>query len=194
MNAQSCLQEPLKQISLKKKFDKKDYHPGASSLKIVIWYFVSALFIRSGFIPFSTIIVWILKIFGAKIGRDVRIKPFVNIKYPWKLHMGDHSWIGEHCWIENLAEVKLGKNVCLSQGCMLLTGNHNYQKTTFDLFVKPIEIENGAWIGARAVVSPGVRVASHAVLSLASVATKNLDPYSVYQGNPAIKIRDRVIS
>jgi putative colanic acid biosynthesis acetyltransferase WcaF len=137
---------------------------------------------------------WPVKAFyGCKTGRDIRAKPFVNIKYTWKLATGDHTWVGEGCIIENLAHVKLGDNVCLSQGCMLLTGNHNYRKTSFDLFVKPVIIEDGAWISAKAVVCPGVIVASYAVLRAGSVAVHNIGPYAVYQGNPGIKIRSRII-
>lgn len=176
---------------LKKNFDKKDYNPGASALKIFFWYFTSTVIFRSGLMPFSVVLVAILKLFGAKIGKDVRIKPFFNIKYPWKLNIGDYSWIGEHCWIENLANVRIGKNVCLSQGSMLLTGNHNYKKPGFDLITVPIILEEGVWIGAKAIVCPGVYAASHAVLAVGSVASKNLESYSVYQGNPAIKVRNR---
>ena len=180
------------ETSLKKEFDKKGFNAGASSLKIICWYFISLCFIRSGIIPFSTIIVLILKMFGAKIGKDVRIKPGLYIHYPWKLSIGDHSWIAE-CRIENLAQVTIGANVCVSQQAMLLTGNHNYKTVGFDLITQPIVLENGSWIGARAIVCPGIIVKSHAVLTVGSVATKDLEPYSIYQGNPAIKVKDRII-
>ena len=183
----------MNKTQLKKRFDKKDFNSGASSFKILIWHFTSAFFFRSGIIPFSTILVAILKLFGARIGKDVRVKPFVNIKYPWKLSIGDHTWIGENCCIENLAEVSLEKNVCLSQGCMILTGNHNYKSSGFDLITLPVHVEEGAWIGAKAIVCPGVRVSSHAILTAGSTATRNLDMYTVYQGNPAAKIRTRII-
>lgn len=137
--------------------------------------------------PFSAVLVVILRLFGARIGKDVRIKPYCNIKYPWKLRVGDHTWIGEHCWIENLATVRIGKNVCLSQGSMLLTGNHNYKKPGFDLITVPITLEDGVWIGAKAIVCPGVQVASHAVLSVGSTATKNLKAYCVYQETRQLK-------
>lgn len=178
---------------LKKKFDKKDYERGASSLKLLIWYFISVMFIRSGIIPFSSVIVWIVKLFGAKIGKDVRIKPGIYIHYPWKLTLGNHSWLAE-CRIENLAEVSIGNNVCVSQQAMLLTGNHNYKSVGFDLITKPIILEDGAWIGANATVCPGITVKSHAVLTVGSVATKDLEAYSIYQGNPAVKVKDRVIN
>ena len=184
----------MNKTQLRKDFDKKDYDSGGSALKIGCWYLVSTLFFRSGLIPFSSVLVALLRLFGCKAGKDVRVKPFVNIKYPWKLAIGDHSWIGEGSIIENLAPVTLGKNVCLSQECMLMTGNHNYKKTTFDLFVRPIIIEDGAWIGARAIVSPGLLIASHAIITMGSVATKNAEPYAVYQGNPAMKVGERVIS
>lgn len=182
-----------KETQLKKDFDKKDFDQGASSLKIVIWYFTSMLFFRSGLIPFSAILVAILKIFGAKIGKDVRIKPYIYIHYPWKLTVGDYSWLAE-CRIENLAEVTIGKNVCVSQKAMLLTGNHDYKKPGFDLITQPIVLADGSWVGAKAIVCPGITLASHAVLTVGSVATKNLDAYSIYQGNPAVKVKDRIIN
>ncbi|MEO8795272.1 MAG: WcaF family extracellular polysaccharide biosynthesis acetyltransferase [Daejeonella sp.] len=179
---------------LKKQFDRKDFDPGAPAVKIYIWYFFNTVFFRSGLIPFSSLLVGILKLFGSKIGRDVRIKPFVNIKYPWKLTVGDHTWIGENCSIENLAEVTIGANVCLSQACMILTGNHNYKLSSFDLITMPVNIEDGAWIGAKSVVCPGITVGSHAILTVNSTANKHLEAYHIYQGNPAVKVRKREIS
>jgi putative colanic acid biosynthesis acetyltransferase WcaF len=90
--------------------------------------------------------------------------------------------------------VKIGNHVCISQGAMLLTGNHDFTKTTFDLIVKPIVLEEGVWIGAKAVVCPGVTCFSHSVLSVNSVATKNLITHKIYQGNPAIIVKDRILS
>lgn len=180
------------QTRLKKDFDKKDFDSGASGIKIFCWYFTSMIFFRSGLMPASSILVWILRLYGAKIGKEVRIKPYIYIHYPWKLCVGDYSWLAE-CRIENLAQVTIGKNVCVSQKAMLLTGNHDYKKVAFDLITKPIELADGVWIGANAVVCPGVTAANHAVLTVGSVATKDLEAYAIYQGNPAIKVKERVI-
>lgn len=166
---------------------------GAGKLTQIAWYFINILFFKTALNPINSVKVSLLKLFGAQVGRGVVIKPAVNIKYPWKLTVGDHSWIGENVWIDNLAQVTIGANVCLSQGAMLLTGNHDYKKVTFDLLVKPIIIEDGAWIGAKALVAPGVTVYAHAVLSAMSIATKNLEPYTIYQGNPAVAVRKRDI-
>nr|WP_068890000.1 WcaF family extracellular polysaccharide biosynthesis acetyltransferase [Pedobacter panaciterrae] len=175
---------------LKKGFDKKEFKIGASYLKLICWYFTSLLFFRSGLIPFSNVLVFILRLFGAKIGTDVRIKPHVHIKYPWKLHIGDHSWLAD-CYIENLDYVIIGNNVCISQQCMLLTGNHNYKLQTFDLITQPVILEDGVWICARAIVCPGVTAKSHSVLTAGSVATKNLQAYFIYTGLPAVKSKIR---
>ena len=134
-----------------------------------------------------------MRLFGARLGKGVVLKPGINIKYPWKLSVGDFSWIGEKAWIDNLADIEIGKNVCISQGAVLLTGNHDYTKTGFDLIVKKIILEDGVWIGAAAMVCPGITCQSHSVLSAGSVATQDLQAYKIYQGNPASEVKERVI-
>lgn len=135
----------------------------------------------------------ILRLFGANIGSSVVIKPKVNIKYPWKLSIGNHCWIGESVWIDNLDEVIIEDNVCLSQGAFLICGNHNYKISSFDLLMAPITLKEGSWVGAKSIVGPGVILENHAVLSLGSVASTNLEAFSIYRGNPAIKIKERLI-
>ncbi|MFQ1970831.1 WcaF family extracellular polysaccharide biosynthesis acetyltransferase [Aeromonas veronii] len=175
------------------KYNNSWYYPG-SKLKIYIWYFVSLLFFRTA-IPFpNTVKIFILKLFGSTIGSGVIIKPGVNIKYPWKFQVGDNSWIGEGVWIDNLANVNIGEDCCLSQGCYLLTGNHDFTKTSFDLIVRDIKIEDESWVGAKSVVCPGVTLHRASILTVGSIATRNLDELGIYQGNPAVKIKERVIS
>src|SRR5579871_32600 len=164
---------------------------GASKLSQILWYLTNVFFFKNPLNIFSSLKVFLLKCFGARIGTGVVIKPSVNIKFPWKLKIGDHCWIGERVWIDNLDDVEIGKNVCISQGAMLLTGNHDYSKSTFDLITKKITIEDGAWIGAQSLVCPGITCGSHAVLAAGSVATKNLEPYKIYQGNPAVFVKER---
>lgn len=169
------------------------YQPGAGKGKQLLWFLTNAFFFISPLNPLSGLKIRLLRLFGAKIGQGVVIKPGVNIKHPWQLEIGDHCWIGERVWIDNLIRVKLANNVCLSQGAMLLTGNHNYRLPTFDLQVASIVLEEGVWIGAQSTVCPGVHCYSHAVLAVGSVATKNLEAYTIYQGNPAVAVRERKI-
>jgi putative colanic acid biosynthesis acetyltransferase WcaF len=170
-------------------FNNSWYKPG-SAVKRLLWYMVNAVFFKSAF-PFSAAKISLLRLFGARIGSRVLIKPYVNIKYPWFLVIGNNVWIGEDVWIDNLGKVIIGDDCCISQGALLLCGNHNYSLPSFDLIVGDIELESGVWIGAKSIVCPGVKCASHAVLAAGSVANKNLDAFSVYQGNPAQKIRER---
>lgn len=173
-------------------FNNKWYKPGAAP-KRALWYVVNVLFFINPLNPVSGLKVFLLRIFGAKIGKGVVIKPAVNIKYPWKLSVGDYTWIGERVWIDNLDEVTIGSHVCISQGAMLLCGNHHYKKSAFDLIVQPIKLEDGVWIGAQSVVTPGVKCLSHSILTVNSVATGIMEAYGIYQGNPAQKVRERII-
>lgn len=175
------------------KYDNSWYNTGGGSVKRLLWYFCNILFIKNGWNPSSGLKVEVLRLFGAKIGKEVMIKPCVNVKYPWNLEIGDYTWIGEGVWIDNLCQVTIGSNVCISQGAMLLCGNHNYKKDTFDLIVSDVTLEDGVWICAHSVVCPGVICHSHSVLSVKSVANSNLDAYGIYSGTPAVKIRERVI-
>lgn len=157
------------------------------------WFLVNWLFFRSPVFASYSVKRRLLKMFGARVGKGVIIKPSVNIKYAWNLTIGDHVWIGEGVWIDNLAQVTIGSNVCISQGAMLLTGNHNYSKKEFDLMVSPILLEDGCWVGAKSVVCPGVNCRSHSVLTVQSVAIRDMDPYGIYQGNPATFVKERII-
>jgi len=165
----------------------------ASKPKQVVWYFINVIFFKNPFNPISSLKIFLLKAFGARLGKGIVIKPSINIKYPWKLQVGNNGWIGEDVWIDNLSEVSIGDNVTLSQGAMLLTGGHDYKKETFDFFSNPIILEDGVWIGAKAVVTGGTICKSHSILGINSVAKKYLEPYTIYIGNPAVAVKQRII-
>jgi len=173
-------------------FNNAWYKPGAGFFTRACWYFVNLAYFKSSF-PFNGVKIFWLKCFGAKVGKGVVIKPGVNIKYPWRLKIGNHVWIGEKVWIDNLGDVVIEDHVCVSQGAFLLCGNHDYKKTTFDLMVGNITLKQGAWIGAKSTVCPGITAGSHAVLTVGSVATSDLEAYGVYQGNPATFVKKREI-
>lgn len=175
------------------KYNNDWYSIGASKVTLIFWFFFKILIFMNPLFPFMGIKVMLLRMFGAKVGKGLVIKTSVNIKFPWHLIIGDHVWIGERVWIENQSTVVIGNNVCLSQGATFMTGNHNYKKTTFDLIVKGITLEDGVWIGCNAIVCPGVHCSSHSVLTMNSVAVHNLEAWWIYQGNPAQKLRLRVM-
>lgn len=172
-------------------FNNDWYHPGRGAVVRGLWFLTNALFFLNPLMPLSGLKVALLRLFGARVGRGVVIKPSINIKYPWRLTIGDHVWIGENCWIDNLDQISIGSHACLSQGAMLLCGSHDYKRSTFNLITKPIVLEEGAWVGAKALVCPGVTLKSHAVLAAGSTATADLEAYGIYQGNPAEWKRER---
>ncbi|MEO1588474.1 MAG: colanic acid biosynthesis acetyltransferase WcaF, partial [Bacteroidota bacterium] len=102
-------------------YDTSAYDSGAGTLKMILWYYVNIFIFKSAWLPIMGIKRFLLKAFGAKLGEGVIIKPSVNIKYPWKLEIGNHVWIGEGVWIDNLEPVIIEDNVCISQDALLLT-------------------------------------------------------------------------
>jgi putative colanic acid biosynthesis acetyltransferase WcaF len=120
-----------------------------------------------------------------------RIKPGLRVKFPWRLVLGDHCWLGEAVWIDNLAPVSLGDRVCLSQGAYLCTGNHDFRSLGFDLVAQPILIGSQAWVAARAVLAPGTRVGAGAVVGLGAVASGEIAPAVIVRGNPAVVVGPR---
>ncbi len=174
-------------------YDNAWYDPGRGKLIRLLWLVINGCVMQAAWLPLSGLRVVLLRMFGAKIGRGVVIKPAVNIKYPWRLDVGDHTWIGEAAWIDNLAQVAIAGHCCISQGVYLCTGNHDWSDPKFGLIVKPITIEGGAWIGAKAIVLPGVTVGEHTILTAGSVASQDLPANRICRGNPATPMREREI-
>lgn len=175
-------------------FNGSNFDKGAGLFKTTLWYFVNALLVRASWNPFMKPKIWLLRMFGAKIGKGLVLKNNVTIKSPWNLSVGDDCWIGESVWIDNLDKVFIGSNVCISQGALLLTGNHDYKVSWMPYRNAPIQIEDGAWIGANTTVCAGVTVHENAILTVGSMTSKDLEANGIYQGVPARKIRERIIA
>lgn len=175
-------------------YSTQGYEIGASWVRQVLWFFVGDPLVQTHLIPFSGFKVWVLQLFGASIGYGNRIKPGVKVKFPWKLTLGNHCWIGEKTWIDNLAPVTLEDHVCLSQNVYLCTGNHDWNHPQFQLQPAEIYLASGVWIAARASLGPGVRAQQGAVLCLGGVTSSALEEMTIYSGNPAIPIKYRLMN
>lgn len=134
---------------------------------------------------------FLLRLFGAKIGRGVTLRPSVEITYPWKLSIGDYSWIGDYAALYTLGEIRIGDNVCVSQHCYLATAYHDYTRPTFDMIGSFVAIESEAWLATRVFVAPGVTIGRGAVVGACSVVLKDVPPMMVCAGNPAKIVRAR---
>jgi putative colanic acid biosynthesis acetyltransferase WcaF len=174
-------------------FNTGDYYAGPK-WKVLIWFFINYYIFDSSFPWPYKLKIFLLRSFGARVGNGLIIKTKVRVKNPWRLTIGDHCWIGESVWIDNLEDVIIGSNVCISQGAMLLTGNHDYTLISFPYRLGKIHLEDGVWIGARSVVCPGVTCKAYSILTVNSVANKQLDELGIYAGNPAVYIRARKFS
>ncbi len=171
-------------------YDNRSFSRGRRLWIEALWLLAQWMFVRSQ-IPGSTHRLLILRMFGARIGSGVKIRPGLRVKFPWRLMIGNHAWIGEDVWIDNLADVAIGAHCCISQGAYLCTGNHDWTAVGFNLRIAPICICDSAWVAARTVVAPGVTIGEGSVLALGSVATRSLQPWSINTGNPATPVGAR---
>jgi putative colanic acid biosynthesis acetyltransferase WcaF len=157
----------------------------------VMWYLTKCLlFLPAWPVPCSLKRA-ILRGFGARVGRGVVIKPRVNIHLPWKLAVGDFTWIGEEVFILNFEPVTIGAHCCISQRAFLCTGNHDFRRPEMPYRNRPITIEDGAWVGAQVFVSPGVTIGTEAVITAGSVVTGDQTGKMVCSGNPCVAVKRR---
>ena len=129
--------------------------------------------------------------FGATLGSDCHFYPASRVWAPWNLVCADHVAAADGVEIYNPSPIQIDTHVILSQDCYLCGATHDYNDPDFPLIAYRMHIERYAWICARASVAPGIHVAEGAVLGMGAVATRDLKPWTVYSGNPAVAIRER---
>lgn len=164
---------------------------GKNAIYVQLWWITDALLFRSSPQMLYGWRCWLLRIFGAKIGKGVIIRPSVRITYPWKVSIGDFSWIGDHAELYSLGEIHIGAHVVVSQKSYICTGSHNYKTEGFDIFSNPIFIEDKAWLATDVFVGPGVTIGCGAVIGARSTVLKDVEGGFVYAGNPLKKIKRR---
>lgn len=155
-----------------------------------LWVLTEFILVTNPLQPFSSIRRLALKAFGAKIGKNVIIRPRTRIKFPWNLTVGDNSWIGEGVWFHNQDNVEIGCNVVVSQEAFITTGSHDTRRT-MDLVVKPIRIKDGVWITSRCILLQGITIGRNTIVTPGSVVNKSLPGDSIFGGNPAVFIKRR---
>jgi len=169
---------------------KPNFDRGAPRWREALWGVTKVLFFLTPWPWPSRLRASLLRAFGARIGRGVVIRSRVNIAFPWKLEIGDHSWLGEEVILLNLAPVRIGLHCCLSQRAFLCTGSHDFQAAAFNLITAPITIADRSWIAATCFIAPGVTVGPDAMTAAGSVVTRDVAPFTIVAGNPARLHRD----
>lgn len=181
-----------KSLSNNKNFYKRT---GAPVWKFVLWYFINILIIKNHLNPFSGVRIFFLRLFGARIGKHCNIKPGAYIKFAWNIEADNYVSIGENVWIDNYGKLILRDHVTISQDAMILTGQHHFWDETFNSYVTPVTtLEDGVWICSKAIVGPGtVTCKSHSILTAGSVANNPLKEFTIYLGNPAKAVGERIV-
>ena len=164
---------------------------GRQSWYVQIWWLVHAILFR----PSPQVLYgwrrWLLRRFGARIGRGAVIRPSVRITYPWKLTVGDYAWIGDDVDLYTLGEITIGAHAVVSQRCYLCTGSHDYTRETFDIFAKPVVVGAQSWLATDVFVAPGVEIGDGTVVGARSSVFKSLPAGVVARGTPAVVVGPR---
>lgn len=164
---------------------------GRPAWVVQLWWMVQSLLIHTSpqFMYGWRRFLW--QLFGAKIGHGVLIRPSARVTYPWKVSIGDCSWIGDRVELYSLGPIDIGSNSVVSQDSYLCAATHDYTKPDFPLVMKPIRIEDQVWIASGCFVAPGITVGRGAVLGARSVALRDIPSAEIWAGYPAKSIKSR---
>ncbi|MDU1538948.1 MAG: WcaF family extracellular polysaccharide biosynthesis acetyltransferase [Paeniclostridium sordellii] len=164
------------------KYDQTWFDRGRSGYVIALWWIIQDTFFRCSLHNMYGFRNFILKCFGAKIGKNVKIRRKCEITYPWKLEVGDNTWIDDEVLIYNLDNIKIGSNCSITRRSFLCTGNHNIKDPKFGLIVKPIVIDDGVWIQADCFIGQGVHIFENVVMGARSSTFKDIEENRIYYG------------
>jgi putative colanic acid biosynthesis acetyltransferase WcaF len=187
---EALLQASLRLFSRERILGNPSFDRGRSLLTECLWLLCSAL-LFSSWLPGSFWRRALLRLFGAEIGKGVIVKPFVKVKFPWRLHIGDFGGLGERVWIDNVAMVEIGPNSWLSQDVYVCSGNHDWTSLDLPLMTRAVTVEPNVWVGARAVVGPGVRIGRGSVVTLGTVVLGEIPPWSIVSPGPMVQRGER---
>ena len=173
------------------KFELPINFRGRPAWKVQVWWIVQAVFIN---LSPQFMYGWrrfLLRCFGANIGRGVLIRPRVHIQYPWKVSVGDYSWIGDEVVLYSLGDIRIGRNTVISQKSYLCAGTHNYPSPDFSIEAKPVTIEDECWLATDVFVAPGVTIGKGTVVGARSSVFSSLPAGKICFGTPAKIVRNR---
>ena len=175
------------------KFKLPENFRGRNAFVVQLWWLVQAILFSTSPQFLYGYRRFLLRMFGASIGKKVIIRPSVKITYPWKVIIGDYSWIGDDVVLYSLGDIEIGNNVVISQKSYICTASHDYLKSDFPIFAKKNSIGDGCWLATDVYVAPGVTIGKGTVIGARSSVYKDIISNKICVGNPAKIIRDRKI-
>jgi putative colanic acid biosynthesis acetyltransferase WcaF len=165
---------------------------GRSALYVQLWWLVQATLFHCSPQILYGFRRWLLRLFGAEIGKNVIVRPSATVTYPWKVKIGDYAWIGDNVVIYSFADITIGKNAVVSQKSYLCAGTHDYRSPTFAIHSLPIVIEDDVWVAADVFIAPGVTIGRGAVVGSRSSVFTDLPAMMVCIGSPARAVHSRI--
>jgi putative colanic acid biosynthesis acetyltransferase WcaF len=165
-------------------YDQSWFDRGKPGWFILLWWLVQAIAFPLSPHNLHSFRSWLLRLFGAKIGKSVSIRPTARFTYPWKVEIGDYSWIGDDVVLYSLDRIMIGSQCVISQKCYLCTGSHDLQDVAFGLITAPIEIGNGVWIAADCFIGCGVKIGANAAIGARSSVFSHIPAQQVAWGTP----------
>jgi putative colanic acid biosynthesis acetyltransferase WcaF len=165
-------------------YDQSWFDRGKPGWFILLWWLVQAIAFPLSPHHLHGFRCWLLRLFGAKIGKGVLIRPTARFTYPWKVEIGDYSWIGDDVVLYSLDRITIGSQCVISQECYLCTGSHDFRDLAFGLKTAPIAIGNGVWIAADCFIGSGVKIGANVVIGARSSVFSNIPEQQVAWGTP----------
>jgi len=173
------------------RFRLPDGFRGRPAWLVQLWWLVQAVLFHPSPQVFFAWRSFLLRLFGAQIGKDVLIRPSASVTYPWKVSIGDYSWIGDEVVLYSLSEITIGRHTVISQESYLCAAYHDYTRPTFDMIAGPITIGDQVWIAADVFIAPNVTVGFGCLVGARSTVFHDLPAGMVCYGSPAIPVRSR---
>ena len=167
-------------------YKSANYDRGRSNWFVMIWWFVQAIAFPVSLHNLNNFRCWLLRLFGAKIGQGVVIRPTARFTYPWKISIGDYSWIGDDVVFYSIDRIEIGSHAVISQKSYLCTASHDFRDPSFPTMASPIKVGNGAWVATDCFIAPGVTIGANAVIGARSSVFRDISQQQVAWGSPCI--------
>ncbi|MCC0175731.1 colanic acid biosynthesis acetyltransferase WcaF [Waterburya agarophytonicola K14] len=190
--------ESMPMLNAESWIDLRQYNPsqhdrGRSSLIVILWWLLQGILFPLSLHNFNSFRAWLLRLFGAKIGRGVVIRPSARFIYPWKIAIGDYSWIGDDVVLYSVDRIEIGCHCVVSQKSYLCTGSHDITDRAFGLITAPVLIGNGTWIASDCFIAPGVAIGANSVIGARSSVFRNIPAEQIAWGTPCVVHQARII-
>lgn len=167
-------------------YDISNFDRGKPNWVVMVWWLVQAIAFPLSLHNFNSFRCWLLRLFGAKIGKGVVIRPSARFTYPWKVAIGDYSWVGDDVVFYSIDKITIGAHCVISQKSYLCTGSHDFTDRAFALICAPINIGNGTWIATDCFISLGVNIGANSVIGARSSVMKSISSQQVAWGSPCV--------